>query len=127
MAERTQSYAFYGDPSRRPKRPHPDSPPQPEPYVASPSLLRAVNLAIFLGRPLLLEGEAGSGKTRLARAIAYELGVPFYPWYVRSTSKAQDGLYTYDAIGRLHDVHVQSKADQPSGNGAHARLRDPHN
>jgi MoxR-like ATPase len=74
--------------------------------VASPALVKAVNLAIFLRRPLLVEGEAGCGKTRLARAVAFELGLPYYPWWVRSTSRAQDGLYTYDAILRLQDVHV---------------------
>jgi MoxR-like ATPase len=84
-----------------------ESPTQPEPYVAAPELIQAVNLAIHLGRPLLLEGEAGCGKTRLARAIAYELGLPLFVWQVRSTSKAQDGLYSYDAILRLHDVQIK--------------------
>jgi len=55
---------------------------------------------------LLLEGEAGSGKSQLAKYVAYSLGLPFYAWLVRSTSSAQDGLYSYDAILRLHDVHV---------------------
>jgi MoxR-like ATPase len=100
-------YRFYGDQSRRPSSPHPDSPDEPEHYIASPELIEAVNLALYLRRPLLLEGEAGCGKTRLARAVAYELGLPFYPLYVRSTTKAQDCLYTYDAILRLHDVHVR--------------------
>jgi MoxR-like ATPase len=71
-----------------------------------------VNLAIYLRRPLLLEGEAGCGKTRLARAVAYELNLPFYRWDVRSTSKAQEGLYTYDAILRLHDVQVKQHGGQ---------------
>ena len=57
-------------------------------YVAEDSLAMALTLAVDLQRPLLLEGEAGCGKTRLARAVAHELGLPFYPWYVRSTSKA---------------------------------------
>jgi MoxR-like ATPase len=70
-------------------------------------LKQAVNLAIHLQRPLLLEGEAGCGKTRLAVAIAYELGLPFYRWDVRSTSKAKEGLYEYDALLRLHDVQAR--------------------
>jgi MoxR-like ATPase len=93
--------------------PHPDAYRTPEPYSASEELKRAVNLAIFLGRPLLVEGEAGCGKTRLARAVAYELGLPFFSWPIRSTSKAQDGLYTYDSLRRLHDVQLgaMSKGD----------------
>ena len=69
-------------------------------------LVEAVNLAIYLRRPLLLEGEAGCGKTRLASAVAFELGLPFYFWPVRSTSRGQDGLYRYEAILRLHDVQT---------------------
>jgi MoxR-like ATPase len=78
-----------------------------EPYLPSDGLRDAVNLAIFLERPLLLEGEAGSGKSRLAYAVAYELGLPLFVWSIRSTSKARDGLYTYDAVLRLHDVQLQ--------------------
>ena len=85
---------------------HPDAPETPEPYIASPELRRAVNLAIYLERPLLIEGEAGCGKSRLARHVAYALGLPLYEWPVRSTSKAEEGLYTYEAILRLHDVHI---------------------
>lgn len=102
-----QTLTFFGDYTRRPTNPHPDSPKEPEPYVADAELIRAVNLAIYLRRPLLLEGEAGCGKTRLATAVAYELGLPFYRWNVNSASKARDGLYTYDAILRLHDIHAQ--------------------
>ncbi len=97
---------FYSDARRRPKTAHPDSPTEPVPYVAAEPLKQAVNLAMYLHRPLLLEGEAGCGKTRLASAVAYELGLPFYAWHVRSTSKAREGLYTYDAILRLHDVQT---------------------
>jgi len=104
---------------------HPDAPPQPEPYVASAGLIQAVNLAMHVGRPLLLEGEAGSGKTRLARAIAYELGLPLYTWHVRSTSKALEGLYRYDAILRLHDVQVRQL--QGADTSAGSALRDPGN
>jgi MoxR-like ATPase len=113
-------YKFIGN-GLRARDPHMDSPETPEPYKADPVLIRAVNLASFLGRPLLLEGEAGSGKTRLARAVAYELGLPFYIWNVRSTSKAQEGLYSYDAVLRLHDVHVR----QYLGQGQKEEVREP--
>lgn len=76
------------------------------PYLPSKELVEVVNLAIFLGRPLLLKGEPGCGKTQLARAVAYELGLPFEAWYVKSTSKAQDGLYRYDTVGRLRDSQL---------------------
>ncbi len=95
----------------------PDSPKKVEPYIAADELIDAVNLAIFLRRPLLLEGEAGCGKTRLAIAVAYELGLPFYRWDIRSTTKAQQGLYEYDAILRLHDVQTQ-KLEKGSKNKA---------
>ncbi len=78
------------------------------PYLPSEELVEAVNLAIYLERPLLLKGEPGCGKTQLARAVAYELGLPFEPWYVKSTSRARDGLYTYDAIARLRDAQLAS-------------------
>lgn len=121
-------YMFHGDPRRQPESRHPDSPRHPEPYIASEELIKAVNLAIYLNRPLLLEGEAGCGKTKLARAVAYELGLPFYTWYVRSTSKAQEGLYSYDAILRLHDVQTRqfaALADGDDSAGAAAGQRDP--
>ncbi|NER97551.1 MAG: MoxR family ATPase [Symploca sp. SIO1B1] len=77
------------------------------PYLPSPELINAVNLAIFLEkRPLLLKGEPGCGKTRLAQAVAQELGLPYQPWYIKSTSRARDGLYTYDAVRRLHDTQL---------------------
>jgi MoxR-like ATPase len=77
------------------------------PYLPSPELINAVNLAIFLEkRPLLLKGEPGCGKTRLAQAVAHELGLPYEPWYIKSTSRARDGLYTYDAVRRLHDAQL---------------------
>ncbi len=101
-------YEFLSDPAQRPANPHPDS-PQEEPYIASDDLKQAVNLAIYLRRPLVLEGEPGCGKTRLAQAVAHELGLPFYGWYVRSTSKATEGLYTYDALARLHDVQLSQR------------------
>jgi len=119
---RTPVYVF-NNTRKPPDNPHKEAPTEPEPYLASERLKRAVNLAIALERPLLLEGEAGCGKTRLARAVAYELGLPFYSWPVRSTSKAQEGLYTYDAMLRLHDVQTKQRA--PEGASADQSGRDP--
>ncbi|MEM9215626.1 MAG: MoxR family ATPase [Cyanobacteria bacterium P01_F01_bin.150] len=97
------------------KQPQPgerDSKGQPLfPYLPSPELVEAVNLAIVLERPLLLKGEPGCGKTQLARAMAYELGLPLEAWYVKSTSRARDGLYTYDAVGRLRDAQLASSSN----------------
>ncbi len=76
------------------------------PYLPYEELIEAVNLAIYLERPLLLKGEPGCGKTRLAGAVAYELGLPFQAWYIKSTSQAKDGLYTYDAVTRLRDAQL---------------------
>ena len=76
------------------------------PYLPSEELVEVVNLAVYLERPLLLKGEPGCGKTRLARAVAYELGTPYEAWNVKSTSRAKDGLYTYDAVGRLRDAQL---------------------
>jgi MoxR-like ATPase len=102
-------YQFTGDPAARSTNPHPDSPEEIDPYVVDdPELKQAIALAIYLGRPLLLEGEAGCGKTRLAETIAYELGLPFYRWDIRSTSLAKEGLYEYDALLRLHDVQIKA-------------------
>jgi MoxR-like ATPase len=75
-----------------------------EPYIASKGLQDAVNLAIALGRPLLVQGDPGVGKTRLAHAVAYALALPLEEAYVKSTSRAQDLLYTYDAVRRLYDA-----------------------
>ncbi|MEH2285812.1 MAG: MoxR family ATPase [Nostoc sp.] len=76
------------------------------PYLPNPELVEAVNLAIYLERPLLLKGEPGCGKTLLASAVAYELGLNLEAWYVKSTSRARDGLYNYDAVGRLRDAQL---------------------
>jgi MoxR-like ATPase len=84
------------------------SAPLQTPYLPSPELVEAVNLAIYLERPLLLKGEPGCGKTQLATAIAQELGLELEAWYVKSTSRARDGLYTYDAVGRLRDAQLAS-------------------
>jgi MoxR-like ATPase len=83
----------------------------PEPYIAPPRLAEAVNDALYLRRPLLLEGEPGCGKTRLAYAVAYELGYPLKECYIRSTSRAQDLLYTYDAVQRLYDIQENKTSD----------------
>lgn len=80
-----------------------------EPYLAGQDLQDAVNLAIALGRPLLLQGDPGTGKTRLAHAVADALGLPLEEAYVKSTSRAQDLLYTYDAIRRLYDAQVSGQ------------------
>lgn len=76
------------------------------PYLPSPALVEVVNLAIFLQRPLLIKGEPGSGKTRLARAVAEQLSLPYEEWHIKSTSRARDGLYGYDVVGRLRDAHL---------------------
>lgn len=125
-------YVFYGDPTKQTEKRRPDSPTKAEPYIASEELITAVNLAISLNRPLLLEGEAGCGKTRLARAVAYELDLPLYTWHVRSTSKAQEGLYSYDAILRLHDVQTLSLGSPEgdiilSSEAGEPTLRNPQN
>ena len=72
-------------------------------YLTSESLRSAVDCALALQRPLLIKGEPGSGKTLLAEAVSQALGISLLTWHVKSTSKAQDGLYVYDAVQRLHD------------------------
>lgn len=72
-------------------------------YVASPELLQAVNIAMALEKPLLIKGEPGTGKTKLAEAIAEALGKELILWSIKSTTKAQDGLYVYDVVQRLYD------------------------
>jgi MoxR-like ATPase len=81
-----------------------DIPTKKEPYIADEKLAEAVNDALYLRRPLLLEGEPGCGKTRLAYSVAYELGYPLKECYIRSTSRAEELLYTYDNIQRLYDL-----------------------
>jgi MoxR-like ATPase len=75
-------------------------------YIATDDLMMAVNAAVTLGRPLLIKGEPGTGKTQLAQEIARALGRPMFEWHVKSTSKAQQGLYEYDAVSRLRDSQL---------------------
>ena len=75
-------------------------------YVADPALIVAVNAAVTLQRPLLVKGEPGTGKTELARQVAASLGLPLLEWHVKSTTKAQQGLYEYDAVSRLRDSQL---------------------
>src|SRR5580700_12255515 len=77
-----------------------------EHYVATDELMMAVNAAITLARPLLIKGEPGTGKTQLAQEIARSLARPLYEWHIKSTSKAQQGLYEYDAVSRLRDSQL---------------------
>jgi MoxR-like ATPase len=75
-------------------------------YVATDDLTIAVNAAVTLQRPLLVKGEPGTGKTELARQVAQGLGLPLIEWHVKSTTKAQQGLYEYDAVSRLRDSQL---------------------
>ena len=72
-------------------------------YVASDELMRSVNIAVALEKPLLIKGEPGTGKTVLAQAVADSLGKELIIWNIKSTTKAQDGLYVYDTVQRLYD------------------------
>jgi len=75
-------------------------------YVATDELNLAVNAAVTLGRPLLIKGEPGTGKTQLAQEIARSLGLQLFEWHIKSTTKAQQGLYEYDAVSRLRDSQL---------------------
>src|SRR5690606_5518096 len=75
-------------------------------YVATEDLKLAVNAAITLQRPLLIKGEPGTGKTMLAEEVAAGIGLPLLQWHVKSTTKAQQGLYEYDAVSRLRDSQL---------------------
>jgi MoxR-like ATPase len=75
-------------------------------YVATADLMLAVNAAATLQRPLLIKGEPGTGKTMLAEEVANALGMPLLQWHIKSTTKAQQGLYEYDAVSRLRDSQL---------------------
>ncbi len=75
-------------------------------YVATDDLMMAVNAAITLERPILIKGEPGTGKTQLAAEVAAALDRPLYEWHIKSTTKAQQGLYDYDAVARLRDSQL---------------------
>src|SRR6476620_10849590 len=85
-------------------------------YVATQDLMLAVNAAITLKRPLLVKGEPGTGKTMLAEEVAAALGMPLLQWHIKSTTKAQQGLYEYDAVSRLRDSQLGDE-----------RVKDIHN
>ena len=87
-----------------------------ENYVATDDLMLAVNAAVTLQRPLLVKGEPGTGKTQLAREIANALGAPFMEWGIKSTTKAQHGLYEYDAVARLRDAQLGEEKSREIGN-----------
>ena len=89
-------------------------------YVATQDLKLAVNAALTLQRPLLIKGEPGTGKTMLAEEVASALGMPLMQWHIKSTTKAQQGLYEYDAVSRLRDSQL---ADIDGGE----RVKDIHN
>jgi MoxR-like ATPase len=89
-------------------------------YVATDDLKLAVNAALTLQRPLLIKGEPGTGKTMLAEEVARALGMPLLAWYIKSTTKAQQGLYEYDAVSRLRDSQLAHFEDS-------ARVKDIEN
>jgi MoxR-like ATPase len=85
-------------------------------YVATEELMSAVNAAMTLSRPLLIKGEPGTGKTLLATEVARSLGMPLYEWHIKSTTKAQQGLYEYDAVSRLRDSQLGDERVAEIGN-----------
>ncbi|WP_428311121.1 AAA family ATPase [Hydrocarboniphaga sp.] len=87
-----------------------------ENYVATDDLTMAVNAAVTLGRPLLVKGEPGTGKTQLAMEVAKALNRPFLDWAIKSTTKAQHGLYEYDAVSRLRDSQLGDDKVKDIGN-----------
>ena len=91
-----------------------------ENYIATDDLMLAVNAALTLKRPLLVKGEPGTGKTMLAEEVATALGMPLMQWHIKSTTKAQQGLYEYDAVSRLRDSQLSSPEEV-------ARVRDIRN
>jgi len=87
-----------------------------ESYIASRDLEVAVNAAVALQRPLLVKGEPGTGKTVLAHEVAASLGYPLIEWHIKSTTKAQQGLYEYDAVSRLRDGQLGDERVHDIGN-----------
>ena len=87
-----------------------------ERYIASRDLEVAVNAAVTLQRPLLVKGEPGTGKTVLAHEVAESLGLPLIEWHIKSTTKAQQGLYEYDAVSRLRDGQLGDERVRDIGN-----------
>ena len=102
------------------------------PYDAGDELIEVVNLAIELGMPLLLEGEPGCGKSRLAHALVYEFNyrqennpIKYYEWTVQSTSKAEDSLYQYDYIGRLQAAQISGILSQKGTGESSSEQKNP--
>jgi MoxR-like ATPase len=94
-------------------------------YIASRDLEVAVNAAVALQRPLLVKGEPGTGKTVLAHEVAAALGMPLVEWHIKSTTKAQQGLYEYDAVSRLRDGQLGDARVHDIGNYiVHGKLWD---
>ncbi len=87
-----------------------------ESYIATDDLNMAVNAAVTLERPLLVKGEPGTGKTELARQVSAALGLPMIEWHIKSTTKAQQGLYEYDAVSRLRDSQLGDERVHDVGN-----------
>lgn len=85
-------------------------------YVATDDLMMAVNASITLGRPLLVKGEPGTGKTKLAQEVALALDRPLIEWHIKSTTKARQGLYEYDAVSRLRDSQLGDARVHDIGN-----------
>ena len=85
-------------------------------YIVTEDLMMAVNAAVTLQRPLLVKGEPGTGKTMLAEEIARSLGRPLIPWHIKSTTKAAQGLYEYDAVARLRDSQLGDNKVHDIGN-----------
>ena len=96
-----------------------------ERYVATEDLRMAVNAAVTLERPLLIKGEPGTGKTMLAVEVALALGMPLIEWHIKSTTKAQQGLYEYDAVSRLRDSQLgDGKVHEIANYIKHGKLWD---
>ena len=85
-------------------------------YIATDDLTMAVNAAVTLQRPILVKGEPGTGKTQLAIEVARSLGKPLHEWHIKSTTKAQQGLYDYDAVARLRDSQLGDERVHDIGN-----------